>query len=137
MPPNPPRRTWMPAFTLALVGSIGIAAAWVLVAQNTGRQCSWMAVIAAADAALLLRIGGSRPGLARMTWAILATGLAIALANWGIAAEQVGRMLGLPVWTSMARMGGDYAWLLVRMANDAVDLAWLAAGLVAAAAWGR
>ena len=46
-------------------------------------------------------------------------------------------MLGLPVWTSMARIGPEYAWLLVRLANDTVDLAWLAAGLVAAAVWGR
>ncbi len=127
----------MPALALALAGSIGIAAAWVLVARNTGQQCSWMAVIAAADAALLLRIGGHRSGIARAAWALLATALAVVLANWGIAAEQVGRMLGLPVWTSMTRMGGDYAGLLVRMANDAVDLAWLAAGLVTAAVWGR
>ena len=137
MPPTFPRRTWAPAYALALVGSFGVAATWILLGRGTGRQCSWMGVVAALDAVLLLRMGGMRPGLARAAWAMLCTALAMALANWGIAAEHVGRMLGLPIWTSMARMGGDYAWLLVRMANDAVDLAWLAAGLVTAAAWGR
>ncbi len=137
MPPTPPRRTWAAAPALALVGSFGIAAAWVLLVQKSGQQCSWMAVVAALDAALLLRMGGHRPGAARAGLALVATAVAIVLANWGIAAEQVGRMLGLPVWTSMARIGPEYAWLLVRLANDTVDLAWLAAGLVAAAVWGR
>lgn len=125
------------ALALALAGSIGIAAAWILVAQASGRQSSWMAVVAALDALLLLRMGGYRPGPARAAWAVLATLLAIALANWGIAADQVGRMLGLTPWSSMVRMGAEHGWLLLRMANDAVDLAWLAAGLVIAAAWGR
>lgn len=127
----------MTALALALAGSIGVAAAWVLVAQATGRQASWMAVVAAIDALLLLRMGGYRPGTARAGWAVLATLLAIALANWGIAADQVGRMLGLPPWDSIIRLGPEHGWLLLRMANDAVDLAWLAAGLVVAAAWGR
>ena len=122
---------------LALAGSIGIAAAWILVAQATGRQSSWMAVVAALDAILLLRMGDFRPGPARAAWAVAFTGLAIALANWGIAADQVGRMLGLTPWGSMVRMGPEYGWLLLRLANDAVDLAWMAAGLVVAAAWGR
>lgn len=125
------------ALALALAGSFGIAAAWILVAQATGRQSSWMAVAAALDAVLLLRLGGHRPGTARAVWAVLATALAIALANWGIAADQVGRMLGLTPWQSAAKLGPSYGALLVRLANDAADLAWLAAGLVVAAAWGR
>jgi hypothetical protein len=127
----------MTALALALAGSIGIAAAWILVAQVTGRQSSWMAVVAAVDALLLLRMGGHRPGIARAAWAVLATLVAIALANWGIAADQVGRMLGLATWSSIIRLGPEHGWLLLGMANDAVDLAWLAAGLVVAAAWGR
>ena len=137
MPPILPRRTWAPAPLVTLAGSVCIAAAWILVTQKTGRQCSWMAVVAALDAAILLRMCGQPAGLARSGWALLGTALAIALANWGIAAEQVGRMLGLPVWSSMAKLGFEHGWLLLRMANDAVDLAWLAAGLVVAAVWGR
>lgn len=135
MPPSGSR----PASALALVlaGSIGIAAAWVLVAQASGRQCSWMAVVAAVDAALLLRMGRYRPGPVRALWGVLATALAIALANWGIIATEVGRMLGLAPWASMAKLGVEHAWLLARMANDAVALAWLGAGLVVAAVASR
>lgn len=135
MPPSRSRPTT--ALALALAGSIGIAAAWVLVAQASGRHCSWMAVVAAVDAALLLRMGRFRPGAARALTGVLATALAIALANWGIAATEVGRQLGLTPWTSLAKLGAGHGWLLVRLANDAVDVAWLAAGLVVAAVCSR
>lgn len=125
------------ALALALAGSIGIAAAWILVSQATGRQSSWMAVVAALDAALLLRMGQFRPGFARAAWGVLATMLAIALANWGVIATEVGRMLGLTPWMSMGKLGVEHAWLLARMANDTVDQAWLAAGLVVAAVGSR
>jgi hypothetical protein len=135
MPPSRSR----PALALALVlaGSIGIAAAWVLVAQATRNQCSWMAALAAVDAALLLRMGGVRPGMMRALCGVLAAALAIAMANWGIAANEVGRMIGLAPWASMGKLGLEHAWLLVRLANDAIDLAWLAAGLVVAAVCSR
>ncbi|MGY1459666.1 MULTISPECIES: hypothetical protein [unclassified Luteimonas] len=135
MPPSRSR----PALALALVlaGSIGIAAAWVLVSQATRSQCNWMAVLAALDAALLLRMGGVRPGAMRAACGVLATLLAIALANWGIAANEIGRMIGLTPWASMGKLGMEHAWLLVRLANDATDLAWLAAGLVVAAVCSR
>ena len=135
MPPSRSRPTR--ALALALAGSIGIAAAWILVVQLVDRQSSWMAVVAAIDAALLLRMGGYRPGAMRAAYAVFATLLAIALANWGIAADQVGRMLGLAPWDSMVRLGPEHGWLLLRMANDAVDLAWFAAAMVVAAACGR
>ena len=135
MPPSRSRPTT--ALALALAGSIGIAAAWILIAQATGRQSSWMAVVAAVDAALLLRMGRFRPGIARAAWGVLATVLAIALANWGVIATEVGRMLGLTPLMSMGKLGIEHAWLLARMANHAVDLAWLAAGLVVAAVASR
>src|SRR5690606_27807504 len=98
MPPTRSRPAPALALALALAGSIGIAAAWILVAQATGRQSSWMAVAAALDAALLLRMGRFRPGIARLACGLLATALAIVLANWGIIATEVGRMLGLAPW---------------------------------------
>jgi|SRR5690554_2161486 len=135
MPPS--RSRPVAALALALAGSIGIAAAWILVAQATRGQGSWMAVLAALDAALLLRMGGFRSGAARAACGVLATALAITLANWGIVANEVGRMLGLAAWTSMGKLGFEHAWVMVRLANDAIDLAWLAAGLVVAAVCSR
>src|SRR5690606_8488261 len=112
MPPIRSRPAPALALALALAGSIGIAAAWILATQATGNQCSWMAVVAAVDAALLLRMGRMAPGGARAGAAVLATLFTIALANWGIAATEIGRMLGLGTWSSMGKLGFEHGWLL-------------------------
>ncbi|GAA4998255.1 hypothetical protein GCM10025793_00370 [Lysobacter lycopersici] len=96
-----------------------------------------MALVAALDAAIVLRITGARAGTSRACAAMAATAFAIALANWWIAAGQVGRSLGLMPWASSLRLGPDYAWTLASLANRPVDLAWIAAALLLAAIAGR
>lgn len=125
------------ALLLLMLGSAGIAAAWTLYAYARDEQASWMAVLAAADAALLLRLGRMPAGWPRALCALLGTALAIALANWMIAAAQVGKTVGLLPWESMQRLGTDYAWTLVTLANPPQQLAWLLAALVVAAVAGR
>ncbi|MGN6512681.1 MAG: hypothetical protein ACTHKZ_03805 [Lysobacteraceae bacterium] len=134
----PPVRahSWL-AFALLSVGSAGFAAAWVLLAWMRDRQCSWMAVLAALDAALLLRLARMRPGWPRAAAAVLATAAAIALANWGIVAAQMGRPMGLLPWQSLTRLGPSLAWTLATLANHPADLAWLWIALVAALLAGR
>jgi hypothetical protein len=127
---------WLAA-TLLAVGSFGFAAAWVLVAFARDRQCSWMAVLAAVDAALLLRLARMPAGGTRIALAVLATAATIGLANWGIAAAQIGRSIGMLPWESLTRLGKSYAWTLASLANTPADLAWLLAALVLAAAASR
>ena len=130
-----PRRPASFAFAAALLllGSLGAAAAWVLVAMALDRQSSWMALVAAADAALIVRLAGLRPGSARALCGALATLLAILAANWGIVAAWLGRSLGLLPWESMTKLGPEFGWLLMRLSNTTADLAWLAAALLVAA----
>jgi hypothetical protein len=125
------------AAALLTVGSFGFAAAWVLLAFARDRQCSWMAVPAAVDAALLLRLSRMPAGWPRAGLAVAATTATIVLANWGIAAAQIGRSMGLLPWESMIRLGPFYAWTLANLANPPVDLLWLAAALVLAAITSR
>lgn len=132
MPDDRPALPWL-ALALIMLGTAGFAAAWILLAASRDSQLSWMAVLAALDAAMLLRLGRMRGGMPRALLAVLATAVAIVLANWGIAAAQIGRMLGLLPWESAMRLGLDYAWNLVVLANGPVDLAWFAVALVAAA----
>lgn len=133
MPPRPTLRSRAIALFLLAIGSLGLAAAWVLLAAWLDRGSSWMAVLAALDAALLLRIAGIAPGWPRATIGTLATALMIALAWWGIAAARIGGPLGLLPWESMMKMGAEFGWLLVRLGTTPADLAWFAAGLVVAA----
>lgn len=132
MSPSLSRQARWLAPTLLLIGSFGFAAAWVLLALARDTQCSWMAVLAAIDAALLLRLARMSPSWARSALAMAATVLVIVLANWGIAAGQIGKVMGLLPWESLARLGPDYAWTLATLANRPTDLAWLCAALVVA-----
>ena len=130
------RARWL-APALLLLASAGCAAAWILLALASGRQCSWMSLLAGLDAALLLRFARVRGGNARMLLALGATFATIAIASWGIAAAQVGRSVGVLPWLSAAKIGPEFAWTLLGLANTPVDWAWLAAGLLVAALAGR
>lgn len=129
---TPPLRSAWLAPVLLLLGSLFFIAIWILLALYTGRPSSWMAVIAALDAAVILRITGVRPGAARAAWAVLATLAMIVVANWGIIVVQMGVTMGLNPWDSALKLGLDHAWTLAGLANHSADLAWMALALVVA-----
>ncbi|MDO5505184.1 MAG: hypothetical protein Q4F49_02680 [Pseudoxanthomonas suwonensis] len=136
MSASPPRARPLFAAFLLLLGSTGIAALWTLLSLAWNTQAGWMAVVAAIDAMLIVRLGriGRRP--LRALLALAFTALAIALANWWIAGAQIGRLFGLLPWEAIPRTGLHYAWTLSGMANGPVELAWYVLGLlVALAAW--
>jgi hypothetical protein len=132
--PTPQVRS-IPWFALALLalGCTGFAAAWTAVAMLSGAQCAWMAPLSALDAAWLLRLGGARPGAARMGLGIAATVVTIVLANWSIVAANLAGMMGLDFLGSALRLGPSLAWTLSGLANGTTELAWMAAALVLAA----
>ena len=92
-----------------------------------------MALLAAVDVALLLRLTGVAPGPARMLAAVLATALAVALAQWLIVATQMGIVLGLQPLDSALRLGPVLARQLLVLSLDRGDLAWMLASLPLAA----
>ena len=106
-------------------------------ALGSDRQCGWMAIVAGLDAALLLRLAAMPRGPARVAVAMLGTTATILFANWGIAAAQLGRSVGVPPWTSALKLGPDHAWTLLSLANTPVDVAWMVAGLAVAALLAR
>jgi hypothetical protein len=130
------RARWL-APALLLLATLGCAAAWILVALASGRQSSWMAVVAAVDAVAVLRIARMPGGGARTAAAVAATLAAIALANWGIAAGEIGRSLGMLPWDAAVRLGPGYAWTLALLANAAADRLWLLASVAIAAIGAR
>ena len=131
----PPSRSPWSAFALGwlLLGSLGVAAAWILVAMALETQGSWMALVAAVDAAVIVRLVRLRPGATRALLGLASTALAVAVANWGLVAAWLGAHMGLLPWESMLKLGSGLAWLMVRLSNGPADLAWIAAALVAAA----
>jgi hypothetical protein len=120
------------ALPLLALGAAGFAAFWMLLALALNRQCSWLAPLAALDMALLLRMAKWPAGVSRAAWATLATAFVIAAANVLIAAGQVGQNFGLRPWESALKIGPSYAWLLLTLALDRIDLVLCATGLLVA-----
>lgn len=133
----PPRKHVIAPLLLAVLGIFGMSAVWALVALIVDRQCAWMAVITAADIALLLRLGRAAPGMPRAAMAVLATLATIALSNWTIAATQMGGPMGLKLVDSMQRLGMDHAQTLLGLANRPAELAWYAVAVIVALWLGR
>ena len=126
-----PTPRWF-ALPLLVLGMLGFVSAWVLAALFFERQCAWLAPLAAADMVLLLAISRWPAGARRAACAFVATAVAIALANFGIAAGEVGQGFGLRPWESALMLGRDHARTLLEMANSPLDLAFYAMGLLVA-----
>jgi hypothetical protein len=122
---------------LLVLGCLGFAAGWSLYAGMQQAQVAWMAPLAALDAALMLRIGRMQGGWGRATWALVGTVATVLLANWGIAAVEIGRSMGLLPWDSLLKLGPAYASELTRLANGGVELAWYAVAAAVAVIAGR
>jgi len=122
---------------LPVLGCLGFAAAWILLARVLQSQASWLSPLAALDVVWMLYLGRGTPGWVRASIAMVATLAIIALANWGIAATEIGRSMGLLPWESALRLGPDYAWELIRLANTRGDLTWYAISVVLAGVLAR
>ena len=122
-----------------VAGLLGVATIWVTLALWVDSACGWMALVAAVDFALLLRLVRAPAGPARMLQAALATVATCAVSAWLIAAGQIGSMLGLYPLESALRMGPVLGWELTRMGFTPWDWACLAFSplLAAALTYGR
>jgi hypothetical protein len=135
-PVAPRTRVFAPALLL-LLGIFGMSAIWTLLALIVDRQCAWVAVIAAADLALLLRLSHAAPGMPRAFAALGATFATVAISNWTIAATQMGGPMGLPLVDSVQRLGSDHAQTLMLLANQPAEWAWYAVAAIVALWLGR
>ena len=130
--PNTRPARWL-APVLLLLGGLCFTVIWIMLAVYSGKACGWMAVLGALDAAVMLRLGGMPRGATRALLAVLATGAILALANWGVAATQIGFAMGLNPWDSALKLGADYAWTLAGLANQLTDRVWMVVALIVAA----
>lgn len=143
---TPPARTaqariplsiWLLTAVCVVVGVLGLAAGWTGAALITRSQCGWLALIAAVDAALLLRLAGFPAGRTRAAISVAMTLAAIALANYFLVAARLGSRLGLEPAESVQLLSVEMAWVLAGYANSAVDVAMIAAAALCAWWWGR
>jgi hypothetical protein len=129
-------RTWL-ALLLTLLACGLLSLLWSVIALQTGRQCSWMALALAADAVICLRLVGVAPGPGRGLLALLGTALGIALANWNIVSLHMASIFGLGPLEAAGKLGFHHAMTLLGLATGPLDYALVLIALVGAFWAGR
>ena len=124
---------WVLPIVATASGVAGIVAAWVAVGALTRSSSSWLALVAAVDVALMLHLTHAPPGRARSVLATLATLVAVALAQWLLAATRMGALVGIEPLASVARLGPALGWQVVQLGLDRVDWVLLLSSLPLAA----
>lgn len=112
-----------------VAGVLGMVAIWTAVSLALRGPAGWLALVAAADMALLLWLSGARAGHGRAWAATAGTAVAIVLGYWFQAAVSMGVLLGLQPLESALRIGPVLAWDLVRLGSSGWDLLWAALAL--------
>jgi len=116
----------------ATAGVLGLGALWTMLNVQTGSLNGWAALLAAVDAALLLRLAGMRGGWPRVAVGIGAVAATVALVAFLTAATRIGLAMGLRPWDSATRMGSGLAWAMAQSAASAWDVLALALSLLLA-----
>lgn len=130
--PRPAPAAWLP-WMLVPLAMLGFSVLWVLLALYSGRQCNWMAVLAALDMLWVLGLGRPMPPARRAALATACTLVIIGMVNWVVAATYAGSQVGLSPWEATLRLGLDHGLTLAGLANAGHDAAWLAIALAVAA----
>lgn len=117
------------AYAACLVAVLGVSAVWGEVAALTRGQAAWIAVVAALDAALLLRLARWPAGATRAALAIGVTAVTIVGGNFFVATAQIGQLMGLRPIEAIGRMSLELAAMHVRANSGWPELAWYAGAL--------
>lgn len=107
-----------------IAGVLGMVAIWTAASLALRGPAGWLALVAAVDMALLLRLSGMPAGRHRAWAATAGAALAIVAGYWFQAAVGMGVLLGLQPVESALRIGPVLAWDLVRLAGSGWDLLW-------------
>jgi hypothetical protein len=126
---------WLLSGMALAIGILGIVAVWLALAILTGSACGWLAVLAAADMALMLQLTQPPGDWTRRLVAALFTALAVALSQWMVVATYLGQSLGLEPLESARRLGPVLAWAMTALNLHAGDWGWILLSLPLAAWW--
>lgn len=129
--PVKPVNRWM-ALAACVVAIIGVGAVWAGVSLVTRNHAGWMSVVAALDAALLLRLAGWPAGRQRVALALAVTALTVVAANFLIATAQIGRAMGMRPFEAIPRMSSELAMLYASTNNGWAELIWVVLALLVA-----
>lgn len=119
------------------VMAIAFAAAWTVAFSFTHRTLPWLALLAAVDAVVALRVLGlPRGGRGAIAGAVFVA-IAVGLSSVAIAAISIGGPVGFGLAESLSRLSPSLAWELIRLANGLPQLLVYVVAMELAAWWGH
>jgi hypothetical protein len=121
-PSTPGTATVAIALFAGIAAIAGVAAIWAGIAAITMGQTAWMAIVAALDAALLMRLAGWPGGRSRAALALGITALTIVFANALVATALIGRAMGMRPYDALPAMSVELAALHARSNTGWVEL---------------
>lgn len=130
-------RAWLLPLLALVMGVLGMVALWLAAYLSFRTAFGWLAIVAALDIVLMLRLAAAPAGRLRAALAVAGTAAAIACSYWMMAATQMGLLLGLTPLESSQRLGPVLAGELVRHGTSGWDIAWAALALALAWRLGR
>lgn len=123
------------ALAACVVAVFGVAAVWAGASALLRLPTPWMAIVAALDAVLLLRLASWPRGASRTLLAVAVTLATILVAQHFVATANIGVAMGLRPFEALPLMSMELAMLYARSNLGVADLACYAAAM-AAAWWG-
>lgn len=117
---------------LLLLGCAVVALAWATLSAHTGATHGWMALVAAAEAAWMLSLGGLQAGRLRALVACLATVTVVLLANVLLTSLLTGQLMGLGLADALLRTGTSLATVYALIRTGMAELAWTLLALLLA-----
>ena len=130
--PNTPTASQWLALAACAVAIVGVAAIWTGASLIFRAPCAWIAVLAALDAVLLLRLANWPAGRSRVLVALGVLLLTVLCAGYFIAGAQIGRAMGMRPHEALPMMSVDLARLYLSSNVGWIEALWLAlAGVVA------
>ena len=114
-----------------------MVALWSAAALWFGEPAVWMAVVVAADAALLLQVLRIPAGRARCVMALVFLVACTAASLWVVVAGVIGPAFGLLPWESALRLGPVLFEAIATPWLGLANLAWFAAAVALTLWWNR
>jgi hypothetical protein len=125
-------RAWLLLVLVTTAISAGLSAVWAGVAALSGGNAAWMALVAALDTALLLRLAGHPPGRRRALLGVLITAATVACSAVLVASAKIGMVMGMKPMAALGRISAEMVPLWLGAQLGIGDLLWVVAGLLLA-----
>ncbi len=125
-------RGWLLLVAVTAAITAGLSAVWAGAAALSGGNAAWMAVVAALDSALLLRLAGHPPGRRRAALGLLITAITVACSAVLVATAKIGMVMGMKPMAALGRISAEMVPLWLGAQVGWLDALWVGAGLLIA-----